>query len=83
MMIPIALENLGMLVETGWSSETVLRLVVWRINDIPNGFDGSIMDRQRAPRYRKFNQMARLFDGLLGRGHCRAVSGKLVLCAAQ
>ena len=68
MMVPVSLETLAMLMETGWSSDAVLRLVVQRINDIPNGFDGSIADLEIAPEYRTFNRVARLFDRLIGHG---------------
>ena len=68
MMMPVGMEILGMLIETGWSSESVLRLVVQRINDIPNGFDGSIVQLETLPRYKEFNQVARLFEKLFARG---------------
>ena len=68
MMTPVGTEIVGMLIETGWSSEMVLRLAIQRINDIPNGFDGSISSLGDIPRYRKFNRMANLFDKLIARG---------------
>ena len=67
-MTPVSPEIVGLMLETGWSCETVLRLIVQRINDIPNGFDGSITTPGTLPRYRKFNRMARLFDNLMARG---------------
>jgi hypothetical protein len=40
MMMPVGTEILGMLIETGWSSELVLRLAIQRIND-PSKMDFS------------------------------------------
>lgn len=68
MMTPVGTEIVGMLMETGWSSETVLRLVIQRINDIPNGFDGSVTALGTIPRYQEFNRVAKLFDRLMARG---------------
>ncbi len=68
MMSPVGTEIVGMLMETGWSSEAVLRLVVQRINDIPNGFDGSITALESAPRFQTFNRVATLLDRLMARG---------------
>ncbi len=68
MMTPVGTEIIGMLIETGWSSEIVLRLAIQRINDIPNGFDGSITSLGAIPAYRKFNRLAKLFDRLVARG---------------
>jgi hypothetical protein len=68
MMAPVGTEIVGMLMETGWSSEAVIRLLIQRINDIPNGFDGSITALKTVPRYQKFNRVAKLFDGLMARG---------------
>jgi len=68
MMSPVGTEIVGMLMETGWSGEAVLRLVIQRINDIPNGFDGSITALKDVPRYQAFNHVAMLFDRLMARG---------------
>jgi len=68
MMTPVGTEIVGMLIETGWSSELVLRIILQRINDLPNGFDGSIASLDTLPRYRGFNRMAALFDRLVARG---------------
>jgi hypothetical protein len=68
MMMPVGTEIIGMLIETGWSSEMVLRLAVQRINDLPNGFDGSVSSLKAIPRYEKFIRMARVFDRLVARG---------------
>jgi len=68
MMMPVGIEIVGMLMETGWSSEAVLRLAVQRINDIPNGFDGSITQLETIPQHREFNRVAKLFDRLFARG---------------
>ena len=68
MMMPVGTEIVGMLIETGWSSEVVLRLAVQRINDLPNGFDGSISSLKTIPRYEEFIRMAKVFDRLVARG---------------
>ena len=68
MMTPVGLETLASLIETGWSGETALRLLVQRINNIPNGFDGSTVNAEMLPDYHKFNRVARLFDRLMSRG---------------
>lgn len=68
MMVPVSLETLAILMETGWSGDAVLRLVVQRINDIPNSFEGSIADLEIAPEYSKFNRVTHLFDHLIGHG---------------
>ena len=68
-MTPVKLGTLALLIETSWSGVAALRLIVKRINNIPNGFDGSIEDSQTLPDYHKFNRVAQLFGDLLGRGN--------------
>jgi hypothetical protein len=67
-MTPVNTEIVALMLETGWSSEVVLRLMVQRINNIPNGFDGSVMASNIVPRFRKFNRAARLINNLMARG---------------
>ena len=67
-MTPVNTEIVGLMLETGWSSDVVLRLVIQRINNIPNGFDGSIIAPGAMPRFRKFNRVARLINNLMSRG---------------
>lgn len=67
MMLPVSMETLAMLIESGWSSGAVLRMAVQSINEIPNGFRGSVT-KETLPKYKKFNRVADLFSRMMSRG---------------
>lgn len=64
LLIPVPLDTIMLLVDSGWSIERVLRMTVERINGIPNAPTASGPTPKEAPQYETFIEIASLLEKL-------------------
>lgn len=55
---PIKIENIYLLVQSGWSMARVLRIATQSINSIPNAPSSARPSTSHIPKYKEFNQLA-------------------------